>query len=60
MFKKIGLVALFAAPLASFAAVDTGISTALTGGATDAAAVAGLALLIVIGVAVVKYMRRAV
>jgi len=60
MFKKIAGVVVAALPLASFAAVPTDVSTAMTGGATDAAAVAGLALLIVIGVAVVKYMRRGV
>lgn len=42
------------------AAVPTNVSTALTDGATDAAAVAALGLLVVLGVAVIKYMRRGI
>lgn len=62
MFKKIaGFVVAVASGIGSaFAAVPTNVSTAMTDGAVDAAAVAALALLVVIGVAVVKYMRRAV
>lgn len=60
MFKKISLSALAILPLSSFAAVPVNVSTAMSDGATDAAAVAALALLVVIGVAVIKYMRRAV
>lgn len=41
------------------AAVPTEVTAALTGGLTDATAVAALALIIVVGVAVFKYMRRA-
>lgn len=62
MFKKISSVlALGAASIGSaFAAVPANVSTAMTEGATDAAAVAALGLLVIIGVAVVKYMRRGV
>lgn len=42
------------------AAVPANVTTAMTDGATDAAAVAALGLLVVLGVAVVKYMRRGI
>jgi len=54
------LVALMTAPLAAFAAVPANVSTALGDGLADAGTVAGLALIIVISIAVFKYMRRAV
>lgn len=62
MFKKIaGVVVATASGIGSaFAAVPANVSTAMTDGATDAAAVAALGLLVIIGVAVVKYMRRGV
>jgi len=41
------------------AAVPAAVSTALSDGLTDATTVAGAALIIVVGVAVFKYMRRA-
>lgn len=41
------------------AAVPAGVTTALGDGLTDATAVAALALIIVVGIAVFKYMRRA-
>lgn len=50
----------FVLPGAVFAAVPENVSTGLTTAATDAGAVAGLALLIVIGIAAFKYMRRGV
>jgi len=40
------------------AAVPAAVTTDMTAGAVDASAVAVLGLLIVIGVAVVKYMKR--
>lgn len=53
------------APLGLFAsqamaAVPEDVSTALADAKTDAVAVAGLALVIIIGIAAIKYMRRAV
>lgn len=42
------------------ATVPTAVSDALTAAQTDSATVAGLALVIVIGIAAIKYMRRAV
>lgn len=42
------------------AAVPAAVTSALTDGLADATAVAGLALVIVVGVAVFKYMRRAI
>ena len=58
MFKKIAIAAmsLFAAP--AMVAVPAEVTAALTGGLIDASAVAALALIIVVGVAVFKYMRR--
>lgn len=44
----------------AIAAVPTEVTTALSDGKTDAVTVAGLALAIVIGVAAIKYMRRAI
>lgn len=44
----------------AMAAVPTEVSTAMSDGKADAIAVAGLGLVIVIGVAVIKYMRRGV
>lgn len=55
VFGSLGL-----AGTAAHAAVPTELETAMTAGATDAAAVAVLGLLIVVGVAVVKYMKRGV
>jgi uncharacterized membrane protein len=60
MFKKSAAVALISSPLAAFAAVPENVTTALTGGLTDATAVAALGLVIVVGIAVFKYMRRGV
>lgn len=63
MFKNkiaLSLVAAFAAAGSAMAAVPTEVSDALTTGKTDAITVAGLGLVIVIGVAVIKYMRRGV
>lgn len=62
MFKKLslGVASLAATTGSAFAAVPTEVSTALGDAKTDAVAVAGLALVIVIGIAAIKYMRRAV
>jgi len=61
MFKSVkklglGISTLFAAGSAS-AAVPAAVTTAMGDGATDAAAVAVLGLLIVIGIVVVRYMK---
>lgn len=60
MFKKSAAVALSVVSLSAFAAVPAEVTTALTTGLTDAVAVAGLALVIFVGVAVFKYMRKGV
>jgi len=57
MFKKIAGVVVACAPLASFAAVPTEVSSALTTAATDVAAVAALALLVYLAPKAIKYMR---
>jgi hypothetical protein len=62
MKKK--LAALAALPAVSIgsamAAVPADVSTALTDAKADALVVAGLALIVIIGIAAFKYMRRGV
>lgn len=60
MLKKIGAVVVSIAPLSAMAAVPTEVTTALTDAKTDALAVAGLSLVIIIAIAAFKYMRRGV
>jgi hypothetical protein len=61
MFKKIAAAGTaLVASASSMAAVPTEVTTALTSGLTDAVSVAGLALVIFVGVAVFKYMRKGV
>lgn len=59
MNKIVFATALTAFATSASAAVPVAVTTALTDGLADATAVAGLALIIVVGVAVFKYMRRA-
>jgi len=59
MFKKIAGVLVSVAPIASFAAVPTEVTTAITGAGTDAATVAGSVLIAVIGLLGFAFMRRA-
>lgn len=58
--RKLAIMAVFASPLSAFAAVPANVSTSMADGLTDASAVAALGLIIVVGVAVFKYMRRGV
>lgn len=59
--KKFGLFSALSVMAGSaFAAVPTEVSTALGDAKTDATTVAGLALVIVIAIAAIKYMKRAV
>lgn len=60
MRKYLVPVSIFGLIGSAQAAVPTNVSTAMTDGATDAAAVAALGLLVVLGVAVIKYMRRGI
>ncbi len=60
MLKKIGGAVVSIAPFTAFAAVPTEVTTALSDGKTDTLTVAGLSLVILISVAVFKYMRRGV
>lgn len=59
---KLGLVgtAALAWVEAAMAAVPANVTTALETGLTDATAVAALGLIIVVGIAVFKYMKRGV
>lgn len=54
-----GLVAA-AATAPAFAEVPAAVTTALTEGGTDVATLGGAVLVVIIGIAVWKYMRRAV
>lgn len=61
--KKAKLAALAVLSMAAAsvqAAVPTEVTTALTEGKADAMTVAGLSLVIIIGIAAFKYMRRGV
>lgn len=58
--KRFIPLAVLAAPASAFAAVPANVSTALGEALTDATTVAGLALIIVVGIAAFRYMRRAV
>jgi hypothetical protein len=62
MKKKLAaLAALSAVSMGSaMAAVPADVSTALTDAKADALTVAGLALIVIIGIAAFKYMRRGV
>jgi hypothetical protein len=59
MKKYLAIPALSAMFGSAYAAVPLAVTTALDDGLADAVSVAGLALIIVVGVAVFKYMRRA-
>lgn len=58
--RKLATLAFIGSPLSAFAAVPTNVTTALSDGLVDATAVAALGLIIVVGIAVFKYMRRGV
>lgn len=60
MFKKTAAAALSAFAINSYAAIPANVQTALDTGLTDASAVAALGLIIVVAIAVFKYMRRGV
>lgn len=55
-----GAVVLFASAGSAMAAVDTGVTTALGDAKADTATIGGLALIVIIGIAALKYCRRAV
>jgi len=58
--KKLGLGSvLMATASASFAAVDVGVTTALTTAGTDGATVGAAVLVVIVGIAAFKYIRRA-
>jgi hypothetical protein len=59
MFKKLGLSLAAFSPLAALAAVPAGVSTAITDAGVDAATVGALVLVVLVGIAAFKYMRRA-
>lgn len=60
MFKKTAAAALSAFAINSYAAIPANVQTSLDNGLTDASAVAALGLIIVVAIAVFKYMRRGV
>ncbi|MGY3872715.1 major capsid protein [Aeromonas dhakensis] len=62
LLKKLGVGAavVVASTAPAFAAVDAAITTKLTDAGADAAVIGGAVLVLVIGIAAFKYMRRAV
>lgn len=60
MNKLVSIAGLSMLASQAFAAVPTDVTTALTDAKTDSLAVAGLALVVIIGIAAFKYMRRGV
>jgi hypothetical protein len=56
MFKKLGLGLLAVSPALSFAAMDV---TAVTGAAVDIAAVGAAVFAVMVGIKLVKWVRRA-
>lgn len=57
--KKLLVVPFLIAPFAAFAAVPADVTTALTAAGTDGIAVASAVLIVIVGIAAFKYMRRA-
>lgn len=60
MNKIVSIAGLSMLASQAFAAVPADVTTALTDAKTDSLAVAGLALVVIIGIAAFKYMRRGV
>jgi hypothetical protein len=60
MFKKISAFVGSIVPMSAFAAVPAAVTTALGDALTDSLVVAGLALIVIIGIAAFKYMRKGV
>ena len=56
MKKSLALVAL--TPLSAFAAIPSSVSTAIESAGTDAAAVAALVFVAIVGIFAVKLMRK--
>lgn len=59
MFKRIAIGAALALPVAAFAAVPADVTTAITGAGTDAAVVGAAVLVVLVGIAAFKWLRRA-
>jgi len=59
MFKKLALSLASFSPVLAFAAVPAGVTTAITDAGVDSATVGGLVLVVLVGIAAFKYMRRA-
>lgn len=57
---RAALAALSLSAGSAFAAVPADVTSAMSEGKTDALTVGGLALVIIIAIAAIKYMRRAV
>ena len=62
LLKKIGVGAavVVASTAPAFAALDAALTTKLTETGTDAAALGAAVLVVIVGIAAFKYMRRAV
>lgn len=59
MFKRIAIGSALALPVAAFAAVPADVTTAITGAGTDAAVVGAAVLVVLVGIAAFKWLRRA-
>jgi len=57
--RVLGGLGLASAASASMAAVDAGVTTALTAAGTDGATVGSAVLVVIVGIAAFKYIRRA-
>lgn len=57
--KALFVVGSTAAAGSAFAAVPAEVTTAITGAGTDAAVIGGAVLVVIIGIAAFKFMRRA-
>jgi hypothetical protein len=56
--RKLAFVSMFM-PVLAFAEVPTTVTTALTGAGTDAAVVGAAVLVVLVGIAAFKYIRKA-
>ena len=59
MFKGLIAASALLVSASSFAALDAGVETAITGAGTDAAIVGGAVLVVIVGIMAFKWIRKA-
>lgn len=59
MFKRIAIGAGLALPLSAFAAVPADVTSSITTAGTDAAVVGAAVLVVLVGIAAFKWLRKA-